>query len=151
MMVQAQEKPYLTGRSFLFSIGKGEDLLQAVQQFCHHHQVRCGLITAIGAVDRATFGIYDQKAKKYLKINMEKEMEILSLSGNVSVFDDKPMVHAHIMFSDLEGKAYGGHLMAGTRVYSLEVFVQELTGEPKVRKLEKVTQLPLWGNPLSLK
>ena len=151
MMIQVQEKPYLTGRAFMFSIGKGEDLLQAVQHFCHHHQVRCGLINAIGAVERATFGIYDQKAKKYNKINIEKELEILSLSGNVSLFDDKPMVHAHIMFSDAEGKAYGGHLMGGTKVFSLEVFIQELTGDPKVRKLEKATQLPLWGNPLCLK
>ena len=51
------------------------------------------------------------------------------------------MVHAHIMFSDMEGKAYGGHLMGGTKVFSLEVFIQELTGDPKVRKLEKATQL----------
>ena len=33
MMIQVQEKPYLTGRAFMFSIGKGEDLLQAVQHF----------------------------------------------------------------------------------------------------------------------
>ena len=41
--------------------------------------------------------------------------------------------------------------MAGTRVFSLEVFIQELTGEPKVRKIEKTTQLPLWANPLGSK
>ena len=151
MMIQVQEKPYLTGRAFMFSLSKGEDVLQAVQYFCHHHQIRCGLISAIGAVERATFGVYDQKARKYIKINIEKEMEILSLSGNVSLFDDKPMVHAHIMFSDMEGKACGGHLMAGTKVFSLEVFIQELTGDLKVRKLEKVTQLPLWTNPLCFK
>ncbi|MBU2574524.1 MAG: DNA-binding protein [Elusimicrobia bacterium] len=149
--MQIQEKPYLTGRTFMFSIQKGEDLLQAVQYFCHHHQLRCGLITAIGSVERATFGVYDQKAKKYVKINIEKELEVLSLSGNVSLFDDKPMVHAHLMLGDIEGKAYGGHLMAGTRVFSLEVFIQELTGELKVRKIEKATQLPLWTNPLGSK
>ncbi len=149
--MQVQEKPYLTGRTFLFSIFKGEDLLQAVQHFSHHHQVRCGLINAIGAVERATFGIYDQKAKKYAKHNLEKELEILSLSGNISLFDDKPMVHAHVVFSDSEGKAFGGHLMAGTRVFSCEVFMQELTGDIKVRKNDKVTQLPLWANPICLK
>ena len=149
--MQTQEKPYLTGRTFLFSIYKGEDLLQAIQYFCHHHQVRCGLINAIGAVERATFSIYDQKAKKYNKVNIEKELEILSLCGNVSLFDDKPMVHAHVMFSDNEGKAFGGHLVAGTRVFSCEVYIQELTGDIKVRKLEKATQLPLWANPVCLK
>ncbi|PIU19273.1 MAG: hypothetical protein COT18_08370 [Elusimicrobia bacterium CG08_land_8_20_14_0_20_59_10] len=149
--MQVQEKPYLTGRTFLFSIYKGEDLLQAIQQFSHHHQVRCGLINAIGAVERATFGIYDQKTRKYVKHNVEKEMEINSLCGNISLFDDKPMVHAHASFSDSEGKALGGHLMAGTRVFSCEVFMQELTGDIKVRKLEKSTQLPLWANPVCLK
>jgi len=149
--MQTQEKPYLTGRAFLFSIHKGEDLLQAIQYFCHHHQVRCGLIHAIGAVERATFSVYNQKARKYVKLNIEKELEILSLCGNVSLFDDKPMVHAHVTFSDAEGKAFGGHLVAGTRVFSAEVFIQELTGDLKVRKLEKATQLPLWANPVCLK
>lgn len=149
--MQVQEKPYLTGRTFLFSIFKGEDLLQAIQHFSHHHQVRCGLINAIGAVERATFGIYDQKAKKYIKHNLEKELEIISLCGNISLFDDKPMVHAHVVFSDSEGKATGGHVMAGTRVFSCEVFMQELTGDVKVRKNDKVTQLPLWANPICLK
>jgi predicted DNA-binding protein with PD1-like motif len=149
--MQQQEKPYLTGRAFMFSIHKGEDLLEAIQYFCHHHQVRCGLISAVGAVERATFSIYDQKAKKYNRINIEKELEILSLCGNVSIFDDKPMVHAHVMFSDSEGKAFGGHLVMGTKVFSSEVFIQELTGDLKVRKLDKATQLPLWGNPICLK
>ncbi len=149
--MQQQEKPYLTGRTFLFSIHKGEDLLQAIQYFCHHHEVRCGLLSGIGAVERAIVTIYDQKAKKYNKVTLEKELEILSLCGNVSLFDDKPMVHAHATFSDAEGKAFGGHLIAGTRVFSCEVFVQELTGDIKVRKLEKATQLPLWPNPVCLK
>lgn len=145
------EKPYLLGRSFVFSIAKGEDLLQALQYFCHHNQIKCGTISAIGAVSKATFGIYDQKNKKYSKIVLEKELEILSISGNISLFDDKPMLHSHIIFSDAQGQSYGGHLMAGTIVYSCEVFIQELTGAPKVRKIDKNTQLPLWTNPLTSK
>jgi len=149
--MQAQEKPYLTGRTFLFSIYKGEDLLQTIQQFCVHHQIPCGLIQGIGAVDQATYSVYDQKSKKYIKFNRTEELEILSLSGNVSLFDDKPMVHAHIALSDREGKACGGHLMSGTRVYSAEIFIQELSGDPKVRKQDKATQLSLWSNPVALK
>ncbi|MEW5951680.1 MAG: PPC domain-containing DNA-binding protein [Elusimicrobiota bacterium] len=145
------EKPYLLGRAFMFSIAKGEDLLQALQYFCHHNQIKCGTISAVGAVSKATFGIYDQKSKKYSKLTVEKELEILSLSGNISLFDDKPMLHSHIIFSDSQGQACGGHLMAGTIVYSCEVFIQELTGTPKIRKTDKITQLPLWTNPLTSK
>ena len=149
--MQFNEKPYLTGRTFMFSIQKGQDLLQSIEFFCHHNQIRCATLTGIGAVEKATFGVYNQKTKKYAKINLSQDLEILSLNGNISLFDDQPMVHGHIMFADIEGKAHGGHLMAGTKVFSCELHIQELSGEMKVRKLEKATQLPLWSHPLCLK
>ena len=78
-----QEKPYLSARTFMFSVQKGDDLLQALQGFCHHYQIRCGVIHALGAVERATFSVYDQKAKKYMKINLEK---VSSLSRRECTF-----------------------------------------------------------------
>ncbi|MBI4656060.1 MAG: DNA-binding protein [Elusimicrobia bacterium] len=149
--MHSQEKPYLTGRTFLFSIHKGEDLLQALQHFCHHNQIRCAAMHGIGAAEKATFAVYDQKAKKYVKLNVDKELEIVSLNGNISIFDDKPIIHCHAAFSDMEGRAYGGHLMAGTKIFSCEVFIQELTGDVKTRKMDKATQLPLWLNPFCIK
>ena len=149
--MQAQEKPYLTGRTFLFNILKGEDLLQAVEGFCIHHGIECGLIQGIGAVEQATFSIYNQKTKKYTKIVKNEEMEMLSLSGNISLFDDHPMTHTHITLSAQEGRAWGGHLMAGTKVFAAEIFIQELTGDSKTRKKDKATGLSLWPNPVALR
>jgi len=147
----AEDRPYLTDRTFLFSIQKGQDLLVVLQEFCIHHGIKCGIVSAIGAVEKAVFSIYDQKEKKYHKVVKEEDMEILALNGNISLLDDKPMVHAHISLSDIKGNAHGGHLMAGTRVFSAEVYIQELTGEPKERKSDKSTKLSLWGNPVALK
>lgn len=149
--MQAQEKPYLTGRTFLFSILKGEDLLQTLEAFCLHHGIECGIIQGIGALDQATFGIYNHKTKKYNKIVKKEDLEMLSLAGDISLFDDRPMTHSHIILSDMEGKSWGGHLMAGTKVYSAEIFIQELTGDAKSRKKDKATQLPLWPNPVALR
>ncbi|MCX7698825.1 MAG: DNA-binding protein [Candidatus Goldbacteria bacterium] len=145
--------PYLLGRTFVFSIAKGEDLLPFIQDFCVENQIKFGIITAtIGAVSKATIAVYDQKNKKYLKVSYDKEMEILSLQGNISLYDLKPMIHAHIMLSDLNGNAFGGHLMSPTIVFSCEMMIQELTGqEIKTRKSDKTTQLLLWQNPLSRK
>ncbi|MEF3279725.1 MAG: DNA-binding protein [Elusimicrobiota bacterium] len=147
------EKPYLLGRSFVFSITKGEDLLPLLTDFCKENQIKFGIITAaIGAVNKATFGIYDQKNKKYNKITMEKELEILSLQGNISIYEHKPMIHAHITLSDSSGNSFGGHLMSPTIVFSCEIMIQELTGsEPKTRKSDKSVELLLWPNPLSQK
>ena len=92
-----------------------------------------------------------QKEKKYTKITKNEEMEMLSLSGNVSLFDDRPMTHTHITLSDAEGKTWGGHLMAGTKVFAAEIFIQELTGDNKSRKKDKATGLSLWPNPVALR
>jgi uncharacterized protein len=138
------EKPYLTGRSYIFRIPKGEDLIEALQNFCHDNQIKCGIINALGAVSSATCSFYDQKKKKYAKNTIQKPFEILNLTGNVSIMDDRPMIHAHITLADEEGKFLGGHLMAGTKVFACEVFIQELVGAPKVRKSDKQTGIPLW-------
>ncbi len=145
--------PYIVGRTFLFSIAKGEDLIPFLQEFCAENNIKFGIITAtIGAVSKATIAIYDQKEKKYKKISFEKDMEILSLQGNISLHDLKPMIHAHITLSDINGNAFGGHLMSPTIIFSCEMMIQELTGqEIKTRKSDKTTQLLLWQNPLSVK
>jgi len=138
------EKPYLTGRTYIFKLDKGDDLLAALQEFCHDNQIKCGIIAGLGAVDCATYSYYDQKKRKYNKFTVNQELEVLNLTGNVSLMEEKPMVHAHVIFADNEGKTQGGHLMAGTRVFSCEVFVQELVGAPKMRKANKDTGLPIW-------
>jgi predicted DNA-binding protein with PD1-like motif len=140
----AEEKPYLTGRTYIFRLAKGKDLLEQLTDFCHENQVKCGVISGIGALENATITFFDQAKKKYDKIALTGEQELLSLNGNVSIKDNRPFVHAHVVLGDKTGKAAGGHLALGSKVFSAEVFIQELVGEPKVRKEDKATKLMLW-------
>jgi len=140
----AEEKPYLTGRTYIFRLQKGKDLLDALTAFCHDNQIKCGFINGIGALENATLSFYDQSKKKYDKIVLDKEHEMLALNGNISIKDNRPFVHAHVTLSDKAGNAKGGHLMIGTKIYSAEIYIQELVGEPKVRKEDKATKLQLW-------
>ena len=63
----AEEKPYLTGRTYIFRLPKGKDLLESLSDFCHDNQVKCGVVNVIGSVANATVGYYDQAKKKYEK------------------------------------------------------------------------------------
>jgi len=141
----AEEKPYLTGRTYLFKLPKGKDLLEALADFCHDNQVKCGIVSVIGSVANATIGYYDQTKKRYEKTTINAPLELLSLSGNISIQDNRPMVHAHVMLSDGEYNVTGGHLMLGTKIHVCEAYVQEIVGEPKVRRTDKVTKLALWN------
>jgi len=140
----AEEKPYLTGRTYIFRLAKGKDLLEQMTDFCHDNQIKCGIVSAIGAMENATISYFDQAKKKYEKIVLSGEQELLSLNGNISIKDNRPYVHAHVMLGARDGSVKGGHLMLGTKIFSAEVFIQELVGEPKVRKEDKATKLLLW-------
>jgi predicted DNA-binding protein with PD1-like motif len=141
----AEEKPYLTGRTYLFKLQKGKDLLESLADFCHDNQVKCGIVSVVGSVANATVGYYDQSKKKYDKKVINEEMELLSLTCNISIQDNRPQVHAHVVLAGKDYNAIGGHLLPGTKIYVCEAFVQEIVGEPKVRRSDKVTKLALWA------
>ncbi|MBR1980038.1 PPC domain-containing DNA-binding protein [Candidatus Proelusimicrobium excrementi] len=140
----AEQKPYLTGRTYIFRIQKGKDLMEALTDFCHDNQIKCGIINGIGALENATLSSYDQAKKKYDKRVVAKPMEMVSLMGNVSIMDNRANVRADVVLADDEGNMDGGQLTAGTKVFVAEVYIQELVGEPKVRKQDKVTKLNIW-------
>lgn len=141
----AEEKPYLTGRTYLFKLPKGKDLLEELIDFCHDNQVKCGTVSVVGMVSNATIGYYDQAKKKFEKSLFDEEMELLNLTGNVSIQDNRPMVQAYVTLADKEHTVIGGRLFPGTKIYVCEAFIQELVGEPKVRRSDKVTKLSLWN------
>lgn len=141
----AEEKPYLTGRTYLFRLPKGKDLLESLADFCHDNQVKCGIVHVVGSVSNATIAYFDQAKKKYDKKAINEEMELLSLTGNISIQDNRPTVHAHVMLSGKDYQVIGGHLLPGTKIFVCEAYIQELVGEPKVRRADKVTKLTLWA------
>ncbi len=134
-----------TGRKFLGRFEAGNDLLDSLTGFCKEQNIRLGVFNLIGAVRNAKLGYYDQGQKKYTGcVDLDKKLEISSCMGNISVKDGEIMVHAHITLADMDGKAFGGHLMQGTEVFAAEFFIQELVGAELVRGKDEKTGLPLW-------
>ena len=140
----AEEKPYLTGRTYLFRLPKGKDLLEELIDFCHDNQVKCGIVSAVGCVSNATIAYYDQAKKKFEKSLFDEELELVNLTGNISIQDNRPMVYAHVTLADNEHNVVAGRLQPGTKIFACEAYIQELVGEPKVRRNDKVTKLNVW-------
>jgi len=113
-------------------------------QLVQKENIRCGRIHGIGATTHAIVAYYDQNTKKYNSMEFKGGMEILNMHGNVSVRDGKPFVHVHMLLSDPQGKVFGGHLMAGTKLWACEVFIDEYEGEELVRGHDEKTGLFLW-------
>jgi predicted DNA-binding protein with PD1-like motif len=129
----------LTGR-----LDHDSDLLQELTAICVHEKITQGQIRAIGAVKRARIAFYDQTERIYKSETFDRPLEIVQLSGNVSLKDGLPFVHAHIALSDEKGTMLGGHLAEGTVVFACEVFIEAFEGPPLERTFDEATGLGLW-------
>jgi len=143
MLMKARK--YEFGRVFLGRLPYESDLLDALTAFCADNGLNAAFLSAIGALTMATIGFYNQEDKSYETILIEETLELASLTGNLSLKDGKPMVHAHVVLSRENGEAVAGHLMSPTRVFAGEVFAAELRGEPLAREFDETTGLTLWG------
>jgi predicted DNA-binding protein with PD1-like motif len=133
------------GRKIMGRLPMGSDLLTSLEQHCADQDLKLGEVWAIGAVSRARVGYYKQAEQKYLFTDLNQPLEILSLVGNVSLKDGKPMVHAHVTLAAEDGRAFGGHLAPGTTVFACEFVIQEGKSEKVFqRQLDKDTGLFLW-------
>ena len=131
-------------RLIMGKLSHGGDLLEELTDVCKKENVVLGTIEAIGAVQKACIGYYNQQERKYQFTEIKKNLEIVSLMGNISVRDDKPMVHAHVTFSDDKSACYAGHLAAGTTIYACEFVISECEGPSFIRDYDEETGLPLW-------
>lgn len=125
-------------------VGFGADLLRELTALCEGNNITLGWIQAIGAVQKANVGFYDQETREYSYKNLDMPMEILNLTGNVSLKDGKPFVHAHITLADEEGRSFGGHLAEGTIVFACEFILHHFSGAVYTRVFDKDTDLYLW-------
>jgi hypothetical protein len=132
------------GKGLVGRLSHGADLLDELTNLCSENNISFGRVEAIGAVQKARIGFYNQSKGEYEFTTFDRPLEILTLIGNVSLKDGSPMVHAHITLGDQDGKVYGGHLVPGTIAFACEYMLQRIEGDVYVRDLDEETGLPLW-------
>ncbi|MGB3943246.1 MAG: PPC domain-containing DNA-binding protein [Methanothrix sp.] len=131
------------GRLFLASLDHGSEIIASITALAKSLGIDAGVVTAIGALERATIGYYDQEDHVYRRIEIDHPVEISSLSANISMRDGKPFLHVHATLADSQGNVSGGHLSSGT-VFAAEVYISELVGRPPTRSHDPTTGLFLW-------
>ena len=124
----------------------GGDLLEELNKLVKAEGIELGALSGIGALRKAAVGIFDIEKSEYAVNKFDEEMEICALTGNVSLKDGEPFVHAHLALSDREGRGFGGHVMPGCEIFVAEVVVWEFEG-PRLERCprEECGGLALWA------
>lgn len=140
-------KKYQLKNIYMGRLPHDADLIKELTKIIKEKEIEAGKITVIGAVKQGRISFYDQDKQQYLEKTVggeATELEIVNCTGNISLKDGEPIVHAHISFGDEQGKIFGGHLAEGTIIFAGEYVIEEFAGEPLKRGKDEVTGLPLW-------
>jgi uncharacterized protein len=115
-----------SGRSYAVVFDLGDNVLDRLQHFLIAENVNSAKLYGIGGFSRTTLGYYDVAAKRYLPIEVDEQVEVLSFIGNVAAYRHKPRLHAHCIVGHRDGRTTGGHLLAAFVSPTLELMMDEI-------------------------
>ena len=119
-----------------------DEFISTLEVFAEQHALAASHIAAIGAFSHAVVGFFDRKKMDYLKIPIQEQVEVLSLTGNITHSDEGYKVHAHVVLGKADASAIGGHILEAHVWPTLEVIVEQ---SPKhlLRQIDLETGLAL--------
>ena len=117
-------------QGYALRLDPGEEVVDCLTCLAEKENIRLGTVSALGAANDVTIGIFNTAEKKYYSRRYEGQYEISALVGNVTRQEGKPYLHLHITIGNpVTGEVRAGHLSACTISATLELFLQVWDGE----------------------
>jgi predicted DNA-binding protein with PD1-like motif len=129
-------------QTFVLVFEAGEMVTAPILTFAREHGIEAASFSGIGAFERVTLGYFELQKRDYKHIEINQQVEVVSLIGNVATGNDGPKLHAHVVVGKSDGSAYGGHLIEGRVRPTLEVVLIETPAHLK-RRSDPATGLAL--------
>ena len=106
---------------YLVRLSKDEEVFASLGDFAERSGVRTAVLTGIGALKDAELGFYHLDRRDYERRHFAGEAELLGLTGNLSLLEEKPFFHIHVVLGAEDFSAYGGHLFGAKVAVTLEI------------------------------
>lgn len=110
-------------------IDRGEEILEAVRELAERESIRLASISALGAVNEFTVGVFNTAEKKYYANEFSGAFEIVSLTGTINTMDGEFYCHLHMSAGNDKGEVFGGHLNRAVISATCEMIVTVIDGE----------------------
>jgi uncharacterized protein len=102
---------------------QGDEAFSGLLEFAEKYNVTSAHFTAIGALNKATLGWFDPARKMYKKIPVNGQHEVIGMSGDIALYQGKPVVHTHMVVGGADGATRAGHVLEAYVSPTLEVMV----------------------------
>lgn len=112
----------------------GERALATLLDFCHTEGIGYAALSGLGAVSGVDLAYFNDATLRYETHAIAEQLEVIGLTGNITLKDGAPFAHVHATFGDKNLSVRGGHVMEMTVKPNLEIWL--------TRGTESVVRLP---------
>lgn len=130
------------GSRFLLRGEIGDRFPAALVALAREQEWLSGSISGLGGVRNVKLAYFDVLRKEYLPIQVDGVVELVSLTGNLTIVDGEPFWHLHAVVSDAAGSVTAGHLASLEVAVTLECWI-DIVGERVERWRDEVSGLNL--------
>lgn len=129
------------GNLIAFRFEDGKDVIESLKRVAREHRVQSGMIlSGIGMIRDFEISFYSREKGSYVTDQFNEPVELLSLSGNISLRNNETFFHLHVALAKQDKSAIGGHLKKATVHNTLEGIIVKfseikLTRDPETRIL----------------
>ena len=116
------------GSHIVARFDRGEEILESLKALALKENVRLASVSALGAVDDFTVGVYRVDEKKYYANHFEGAFEIVSLTGTISTMNGEYYAHLHMSAGNDRGEVFGGHLNRAVISATCELVIDVIDG-----------------------
>ena len=135
------------GSDYVLRLEQGDDIITSLRQFADAWRIRAAFFEGIGSLNKARLGHYDfNDTKTYRYETFNEDLEILTLSGNISTMNRKALPHAHVTLGKRDFSVIGGHLEEGSTANMVEIGLGKRPGK-LVKSRDEVVGLSLLQLP----
>jgi predicted DNA-binding protein with PD1-like motif len=112
----------------------GEKAMATLLDFCRAEEIGYAALSGLGAVGSVDLAYFNDETLEYETHKIDEQLEVIGLTGNITIKDGAPFAHVHATFGDRDLNLKGGHVMEMTVKPNLEIWL--------TRGTEEVVRLP---------
>ncbi len=134
------------GDHYVLRLNPGEEVKSTLLDFLDREGIGGGEFHGFGGFCRVRLSYFDVTTRQFKPHEIDEQVEVVSLLGNVARENGKPIVHMHAAVSDAQSHTSSGHLVEGVVRPTLEVFLTRFAGEIR-REKDPATGLDVLALP----
>jgi len=111
------------GERLQVRLESGDEVMGSLLDLVRAENIGYAAVNGLGAISQVRLSYFNAATKSYETHEVEEQLEVVSLMGNVTLKEGQPVLHLHATLGRRDLSLFGGHLNAAVARPTVEVWL----------------------------